>query len=75
MNNKEATKLAKEIDATPGVTVTGFRRYGGGGDIAIDVQDTETGIPFVVGDREEWEERRKAATFYANMDNDARSDE
>ena len=68
MNNKEATKLAKEIDATPGVTVTGFRNYNG--NIAIDVQDTQTGIPFVVGDREGWEERRKAATFYANMDRD-----
>jgi hypothetical protein len=62
MMRKEAEKLAKEIDATPGVTVTGYRNDGS--DVAIEVQDTKTGIPFVVDSRESWEERRKAATFY-----------
>lgn len=68
MNSKEAMKLAKEIDATPGVTVAGYRNISG--DIAINVQDTRTGIPFAVASRDEWEERRKAATFYDGMDDD-----
>lgn len=69
MKRKEAEKLAKEIDATPGVTVTGYRNDGG--EISIEAQDTQTGYPFVVASLEAWEERRKAANFYASTDTGA----
>ena len=60
MNKRTAERLARQIGRTPGVQVTGIRRYGPGS-YALECVDTRSGYPFVVYNPEDWEERQRAA--------------
>jgi len=66
MTKREATRLAKRIDSTPGLTVTGYRRWPtkGGSSWEINVQDHVSGVPFVVHNSIDWAERVAAAAFW-----------
>jgi len=57
-----AERLARKIEQT-GTRVTGTRRYGPGA-YALDCVDTVSGIPFVVNNPEDWEEREHEAQEY-----------
>jgi len=61
MNKREAQKLAKRIEGDdPLCRVTGLWHWHHGR-WGIDVTDTRTGYPFVVGSEYDWEMRRRAA--------------
>ena len=60
MNKREAERLARKIGRTPGVQVTGMRKYGPGA-YALDCVDTRSGYPFVIHNAENWEEHQRAA--------------
>ena len=65
MTRTQAQRLARTIDQTPGCVVTGLRHYMDTDAYGVDVQDTATGIPFVVGSVESWQERRRETEFWS----------
>lgn len=63
MDKRMAERLAKRIERDDqAVSVAGVRRYAVGAYV-VECQDTRNGIPFLVHNPEDWEERVKASEF------------
>lgn len=71
MNAKQAQRLTKKINNTPGYRVTGERRYGHR-DYALDVVITSTGDPLVINSPETWDDmlahQAREEELYRNAD-------
>ena len=70
MNLREVRQIARQIKRDDRMLVVGLRHYGRGA-YALDVKDTRQGGSFVIHTIEGWEERRRAADFYAALDGTA----
>jgi hypothetical protein len=66
MNLQEATRLAARIEQEdPQCHADNLIARAAGATYEIGVTDTRTGIPFVVRDPDEWEDRKREAELFS----------